>query len=130
MPLMPRNSEMDVKQALRDYDAGKYVHIPQTDDGPLNGTYGETAIPEKYIKPVWTRWYRNAFSGNINNIDQNVIYAKESERCSKSHVITNQATEHSNARHIKMRPHGLYGYYPKTSSLTHLVAMHLAFPIS
>lgn len=81
MPLMPRSSIMNVEQALQDYDEGKYVHIPQTDDGPLNGTYGETAIPEQYIRSKWKRWFNiMCFLEKVAHIDQNIIVCQRKWR--------------------------------------------------
>lgn len=81
MPLMPRSSKRDIEQAFQDYDEGKYVHIPQTNDGPLNGTYGETAIPEQYIMSIWKKWFTIMhFLGNVIYVDQNIIICKRSGR--------------------------------------------------
>jgi len=75
----------DVRRATKEYDEGKFVYSPLIEDGPLHGFYGEAAIPEAYVRRIWTRWFSiENFLSDVPHVDQNVIMCKKSERCSKS----------------------------------------------
>jgi len=47
-------SFVDVDQAYKDYDAGKFLHAGH---GQYNGTYGESLIPRDYIIKHWQKYF-------------------------------------------------------------------------
>lgn len=69
----------DPKQAMADYDAGKFVHSPSGGGGCLDKSfYGESCIPEKYVRRHWTKLFSSVdylHMGQHNAFDQNVIVA-------------------------------------------------------
>lgn len=74
MPLMPQISKINIKKSLQEYDAGKFIHTPIEGESPLEGFYGETAIPEAYIRKEWLKWFSlKRFLSGIPHIDQNII---------------------------------------------------------
>ena len=71
-----------VDKLLREYDEGKFIHLPGGGGDILaENFYGETAIPEKYIRREWTKQFRiEKILGPGSHIDQNVIIAQKIHR--------------------------------------------------
>jgi 2-polyprenyl-3-methyl-5-hydroxy-6-metoxy-1,4-benzoquinol methylase len=56
--LGPSLSFTNYQDALRDYDAGKFIHCPTGGPGVLDKSFfGETCIPKQYVETVWTRYF-------------------------------------------------------------------------
>lgn len=74
-PKLPYIKEIDVEKSLRDYDGGKFVHIPTGGGDNLSASfYGETAIPKDYVARVWSKWFSlEKFIGDVLHVDQNII---------------------------------------------------------
>ena len=68
--------KIDVDQLLKEYDAGKFVHIPHSSSHNLSDSFfGETAIPSAYMKCVWPKWFDlRGFRGDVCHVDQNVVF--------------------------------------------------------
>lgn len=70
------------EQALRDYDDGKFVHSATGGGGVLEPSfYGESCIPEKYVKDVWTSFFPTVGYVEASDhlgFDQDVIFAVKS----------------------------------------------------
>jgi len=70
------------EQALREYDEGKFVHSATGGGGILERSfYGESCIPEKYVKGVWTRFFPvtgYVYADDHRGFDQDVIFARKS----------------------------------------------------
>lgn len=74
MPFMPQIRKMDVIKCLEDYDSGKLVHCPLEGESPLKGFYGETAIPEAYIRREWSKYFSlNRLLYDTPYVDQTII---------------------------------------------------------
>ena len=73
----PYPSDTDIRCALRDYDAGRFVHIPTGGGFNLSKNfYGEAAIPRTYVNGQWSILFDvRCFLEGIQYIDQNVIIA-------------------------------------------------------
>lgn len=72
-------SFQDPEKALADYDAGKFVHSATGGGGVLDTSfYGESCIPEKYVKNNWTGFFPKIgyiYADKHQSFDQDVIYA-------------------------------------------------------
>lgn len=81
-PRLPYIHGVDDKKALEEYDAGKLVHIPVSGGDNLSESfYGETAIPEAYIRRVWSKWFRiERLLDNVMHVDQKVIVVRKITR--------------------------------------------------
>ena len=68
-----------VDETLRGYDEGKFIHLPgEGGDILAENFYGETAIPEKYIRQEWVKKFRILkIVSPCSHIDQNVIIAQK-----------------------------------------------------
>jgi len=77
LPYVLGNSVID--KLLREYDEGKFIHLPGGGGEILaENFYGETAIPEKYIRREWTKKFRiEKIVGPNSHLDQNVIIAQK-----------------------------------------------------
>lgn len=77
-PRLPYLPEFDPQQCLTDYDAGKFVHVPaQGGTATPSSFYGETGIPEPYIRRTWSRWFDvQRFHDDVPEVDQKVIVAR------------------------------------------------------
>lgn len=77
-PRLPYLPEFDVKKCLTDYDAGKFVHIPaQGGTATPASFYGETGIPESYVRREWSKWFDvQQFHDHVPEVDQKVIVVR------------------------------------------------------
>ena len=71
--------EIIVDKLLKMYDEGKFIHLPGGGGEILSENfYGETAIPESYIRKEWTEKFRILKIVNPgSHIDQNVIIVQK-----------------------------------------------------
>jgi|SRR5208337_427662 len=78
-PKLPYIHRVDDKKALSEYDAGKLVHIPVSGGDNLSDSfYGETAIPEAYIRSEWSKWFKvERILDNVIHVDQKIIVARK-----------------------------------------------------
>jgi len=79
-PQLPyTGGEVVVDKLLREYDEGKFIHLPGGGGDILaENFYGETAIPERYIRREWTKKFRiEKIVSPSSHIDQNVIIAQK-----------------------------------------------------
>jgi hypothetical protein len=67
----------DMREALRQYDAGEFCHSAIGGGGALLGSfYGETCIPANYVKTNWKRFFEfRAFISAPG--EQSVIVARK-----------------------------------------------------
>ncbi len=67
------------QEALRDYDAGKFVHCPTGGGGVLDKSFfGETCISKQYVERVWTRYVPEVHYWTVSQhkaCDQDIIIA-------------------------------------------------------
>ncbi len=75
----PSESFLDTSKSLMEYDNGEYVYEPIGGGGIRDGSfYGETCIPEKYVKKEWIKYFsRVDFVDHKKHrhFDQNAIIA-------------------------------------------------------
>lgn len=71
--------EINITEALSNYDQGHYCYFPTGGGFVLDSEfYGEACIPETYVKNNWTDLFKiEAFIVNENGIDQNIIVARK-----------------------------------------------------
>lgn len=69
------------QDALRDYDAGKFIHCPTGGGGVLDKSFfGETCISKQYVEKVWSRYFSEVHFIPVtehNATDQDFIVAKK-----------------------------------------------------
>jgi 2-polyprenyl-3-methyl-5-hydroxy-6-metoxy-1,4-benzoquinol methylase len=77
--LGPSLSFANYQDALRDYDAGKFIHCPTGGPGVLDKSFfGETCIPKQYAETVWTRHFSKVHYMTVaehRTSDQDIIVA-------------------------------------------------------
>lgn len=77
--LGPSLSFTNYREAMRDYDAGKFIHCPTGGPGVLDKSFfGETCIPKQYVESVWTRYYSDVHFLTVPEhltSDQDIIVA-------------------------------------------------------
>lgn len=72
---------LDIRIAAEEYDNGKFIYSPLIEDGAFYGFYGEAAIPEAYVRRIWTRWFSiEKFLSNVTHVDQNIIICKKKSK--------------------------------------------------
>lgn len=75
----PSQSFLDTSMTLEQYDNGNYIYEPIGGGGIRDGSfYGETCIPEKYIRTEWAKYFRHLDFVDYKehlNFDQNAIIA-------------------------------------------------------
>jgi SAM-dependent methyltransferase len=77
-PKLPYLHDIDAGAYLQQYDSGNIAHIPACGGDNLSESfYGETAIPEAYIRREWAGMFKvEQFLDNVPHIDQKVIVVR------------------------------------------------------
>ncbi len=77
----PANAFPDTSKSLMEYDSGKYIYEPVGGGGVREGSfYGETCIPEKYVKKEWSKYFQVIDFINYKKhgyFDQNAVVCKK-----------------------------------------------------
>ncbi|MFH1552851.1 MAG: class I SAM-dependent methyltransferase [Candidatus Omnitrophota bacterium] len=72
---------LNAEEKLKEYDDGKYIYDPVGGGGIRDGSfYGETCIPEKYIRTEWTKYFRQVdfiYYKKHGYFNQNAIIAQK-----------------------------------------------------
>jgi 2-polyprenyl-3-methyl-5-hydroxy-6-metoxy-1,4-benzoquinol methylase len=75
------NAFLNTSKYLTEYDNGKYIYEPTGGGGVREGSfYGETCIPEKYVKTEWKRYFRQISFINYKkhkSFNQNALIAQK-----------------------------------------------------